>query len=683
MADATCTAVVTTARDRCRRCYSCVRRCPAKAIRVRSGQAEVIAERCLACGRCIKVCSQDARVIRDNLPAVRALLAAGDTVAMLAPSFAAAYPDAPGRIIAALRRAGFAAVTEVAFGADLCARAYRELREREPDRLIVSTPCPAAVAFVRKYAVEVLPYLAPILSPMAAMGKALKTRLRPGCRTVFIGPCTAKMIEAEEAEVAPWVDAVLTFHEVDALLAEAGVDPRALVGEEFDPPRSYLGGIFPVHGGLVRAAQLPLDPISNVVADVAGPDAFSDMVGRLRERAIAGTMDELDARLFDVLFCSGCVSGPAMPGDGASPLVRKERIVRFMRGRARGDADQSRLIFEQLADLDLSRGFTADDRREPEPSEAEIQDVLAKTGKHSHADELNCRACGYASCREKAIAVIHGRAELEMCLPYLIDRLESMIQRLNQSHEQLTEAQAQLLRAERLASMGQLAAGIAHEVNNPLGTILIYSHLLADSVRGEGVIATDNLRGDVKMILDEATRCRTIVGGLLDFARQNKVNREPTQVRGLLDEATRIIAAQTQDERWRFEVACPDDVPEMSLDRSQMLQVLLNLVRNAVEAMPVGGTVRVAAAWRAKEGELRLTVRDTGPGIPPEAMKKLFSPFYTTKPVGHGTGLGLPICYGIVKMHRGQITARNNADGPGATFEITIPAVGEEKLHVG
>lgn len=255
-----------------------------------------------------------------------------------------------------------------------------------------------------------------------------------------------------------------------------------------------------------------------------------------------------------------------------------------------------------------------------------------------------------------------------MCLPFLVDRLEATVVQLHTSHEELQDAQTQLLRSERLASMGQLAAGIAHELNNPLGTILIYAHLLQDAAQ-----QPDQTCADAAMILREATRCKGIVGGLLDFARQNKVCRRAVDVGALLREAVELVRVQVPSAAVDYLVDAPDDLPSWQLDEDQMKQVLVNLVRNAVDAMPNGGEVRLTARCSAPADELRLSVADTGVGIAAEHMHKLFSPFFTTKPVGQGTGLGLPICYGIVKMHRGSITAHNNEQGPGACFELTLP----------
>ena len=172
------------------------------------------------------------------------------------------------------------------------------------------------------------------------------------------------------------------------------------------------------------------------------------------------------------------------------------------------------------------------------------------------------------------------------------------------------------------------------------------------------------------------------MGGLLDFARQNKVNRTRVEIRALIEEAVQIVRAG-RDDAVSYPIECAPDMPAASVDHDQMLQVLTNVIRNAADVMPQGGKVAVHA-WRAPaQGDLHIAVRDSGPGIPAEAADKLFTPFFTTKPIGRGTGLGLPICYGIVKMHRGTIAASNNDDGPGATFEICIPEAADDAGNGG
>jgi signal transduction histidine kinase len=654
----------------------------------------VLAERCVACGRCVGVCAQKAKQVVSRLPRIRELLGEPDPVAMLAPSFPAAFADVrPGQVVAALRRIGFKAVVEVAFGADLVSRAYHELRTAAPDRLLLSSPCPAANAYVEKYVPELVPYLAPVLSPMAALGKALKLELRPGCRTVFFGPCLAKMREREESAVAPWVDAATTFSELRALLAEHGCELESLADEPMDGPLSKLGALYPIPGGLLHVADLAADPLTSENATVVGRESFTDTTRRLREHLARGTLGRVEARFFDVLFCKGCLGGPDMPR-GESPIVRRERITRFVRERLHDpSAATSAQALERLTAVTLDRSFSADPQQGAPADPDAIREVLARTNKHQPRDELNCGACGYPTCREKAVAVLEGVAEVEMCLPFLVERLQAMVMSLNQSHEELQDAQDQLLRAERLASMGQLAAGIAHELNNPLGTILIYAHLLEEEQQaqaaapssgaehspphGQTLLAPNDAHQqtieDAQMIVREATRCKTIVAGLLHFARQNKVDRAPVQLRPLFEEAVQLVRVQVDGTAVTFDIDAPDDLPPANLDAGQMTQVLVNLVRNAVEAMPEGGTVTLRARWHEESAEHRITVADTGPGIPREHLPKLFAPFFTTKPVGRGTGLGLPICYGIVKMHRGTIVARNGESGVGAQFEISLP----------
>lgn len=663
-------SIIATRPGQCRRCHSCIRRCPAKAIRVHEGQAEVIEERCIACGRCLNVCPRGAREVNDNLPRVRDLIAAGNAVLMLAPSFPAAFHWLPGQVVAAARRLGFAAVNEVAFGAELVSRAYRRINDSHPDWLTITSACPAAVGYIQDFAPMLIHYLAQLHSPMTALGKALKSRLRPGCTTVFVGPCTAKIKEIQDPEVAPWVDAAMIFPDLRRLFEERGIDPSTYEEEQPDPPLSSTGGAFPLPGGLLRTAGLPQDVLVSRIHLASGLEAFMGTIERLARRVESEQLHGLEARFFDVLFCDGCVAGPVF-GSEESALTRKESVVRYLRSRPRPQPEESEAQLARLADLDLARRFEQIDRRPQVPSESQIREILARTGKLRPADELNCRACGYRSCREKAIAVFNGIAELDMCLPHLVERLEATVSSLNQSREQLTETQAQLIRSERLASMGQLAAGIAHELNNPLGTILIYAHLVA---KATGV--SEQLRGDVDTIVREVKRCKGITSGLLNFARQNEIRRSEVRVGELVAAAVNTTRAHAtaRGSSCTFVVDVPEDLPAVFIDRDQMLQVLLNLMQNAVDVMPNGGVVSATARWGASARELILSISDTGPGIAPEHVSRLFSPFFTTKPVGRGTGLGLPICYGIVKMHRGTITGRNNTPAPGATFEVRLPA---------
>ena len=210
------TAFITTVTERCRMCYACVRECPVKAIRITDGRARVVADRCIACGNCVRVCSQHAKLLRSSLDEVRDLLASGrEVAAMVAPSFPAEFAGTGGAELAGtLRRLGFAYVAEVAFGADLVAREYARLLAEDREARWISTTCPATARYVERHAPGQAPALAPIVSPMIAMARVMRKLHGPELATVFVGPCIAKKLEAQDPEVAGDVDVVLTFGEL-------------------------------------------------------------------------------------------------------------------------------------------------------------------------------------------------------------------------------------------------------------------------------------------------------------------------------------------------------------------------------------------------------------------------------------------------------------------------------------
>ena len=243
-------------------------------------------------------------------------------------------------------------------------------------------------------------------------------------------------------------------------------------------------------------------------------------------------------------------------------------------------------------------------------------------------------------------------AEEAMCLPFMIEQAERVCVELNVPWNDLRDVHRHIINAEKLASMGQMAAGVAHELNNPLSTILLYSHILKKKLAER-----DDLDHDLRLVVEESERCKKIVGNLLDFARQSRVHIEAVDVEDLVRMAVDGAAATMEPhdgDEVRFEVDVEPGL-HADLDRDQITQVLVNLVKNGAEAMEGrAGVVRVSAR-DAEQGRVHFAVSDEGNGIPQSARDKVFQPFFTTKSIGKGTGLGLPISYGIVKMHQGTI----------------------------
>jgi signal transduction histidine kinase/iron only hydrogenase large subunit-like protein len=659
---------VQTINEQCRVCYTCVRECPAKAIRISDGQARVIPERCIACGNCVRVCSQGAKQVLDETQKVARLLAdGGKTAAIIAPSFPAEFEDLEHETVVGMVRAlGFRHVHEVGFAADLVARRYRNLVARDPDCHYIATTCPALVGYVERYYPDLVPRLAPIVSPMIAAARVLRELHEPEVRIVFVGPCIAKKGEAEDDLLEREVAAVLTFAELRRMLAAAGIRPDTVVPSEFDPPWSGLGALFPISRGLLQAAELNEDLMTGEVVATDGRTNFVEAI-----QAFAS--GNLDARLLEVLCCNGCIMGAGMTS--MAPLFRRRTLVsrHVQEHWTYSRQEQWRVDVPHFTALDLTRTFRPQEQQVSQPSREDLVAILARMGKLKPEDELNCGACGYDSCVQHAVAIHHQLAEVEMCLPYTIEKLRKTIQELAVSHQQLISTQEALMHSERLASMGQLAAGVAHEVNNPLGIVLMYAHMLLEQADMH-----PEWREDLGMIAEQADRCKKIVVRLLHFARQNKVVLRTVDLVKLIQRAAKTYPVA---DNIKVRILPKIANPRVDLDPDQINQVLTNLLSNACDAMPEGGTLSIAI--EGNEEKVWFSVSDTGVGISKENLTKIFEPFFTTKQIGKGTGLGLAVTYGIVKMHRGDIEAVSNSNaaaGPtGTTFTVRLPRKGPEE----
>lgn len=654
------TSFVRTVKERCRICYTCVRECPAKAIRIANGQAEVIAERCIGCGNCVRVCSQKAKEVLDSKPEVRELLKSDyKTAAILAPSFPAEFTDiSHNRLIGMIRKLGFDYVNEVGFGADLVADKYRQLlAQSDPNCRYIATSCPAIIAYVERYHPDLVKHLAPIVSPMVATAKMLHKLHGDELKIVFIGPCIAKKGEIVSINMVSEVDESLTFVELRDIFKAESISPENSEDSVFDEPFAGLGAIFPISRGLFQSANIEEDLVTGQIVAVEG--------GRFVEAFEEFESGDMKVRLLEVLACNGCIMGPGVSNE--KPLFsRRSSVSNYVQEKMKNlDTAKWKENVKRFANLDLSRKFAAYDQRIKVTGDG-IEQILRQMGKMSPADELNCGACGYSTCRQHATAIWKGQAESEMCLPYVIEQLHKNIDDLATSNNQLENMQAALMQSEKLASMGQLAAGVAHEINNPLGVVLMYAHLLLEKYHN-----SPELGDDLKLISEQADRCKKIVGGLLNFARKNKAILQPMDIYDVIEKSIQAVPNEKCVEIM-IENTLEDRIAE--IDSDQMSQVFSNLVANAIAATDETGLITIKLGGDNKN--LNIKVIDSGVGIPKANLSKIFDPFFTTKQIGEGTGLGLAVAYGIVKMHRGDIQVESNADpanGPtGTTFTVVL-----------
>lgn len=648
--------LVYTIKELCRTCYTCVRECPARAIRIVGGQAEVIEERCIACGNCTKVCSQGAKIYLNTADRVLKLLAEEPKVAaIIAPSFPAEFYDIPDyrSLIGMIRAIGFKYVAEVSFGADLVAASYKKLVEERKESFI-SSDCPSIVNYVKFYHPELVDKLAPVVSPMVAMSRVVHAKYGADTKIVFIGPCVAKKAESTD------VDEAITFTELRDLLTQLGISPDSSQPSEFDPPVGGRGAIFPVTRGLLQTANINDDAITGNIIAAEGRIGFQEALKEFE----AGLIKKQNMEL---LCCEGCIMGPGLSKNGKQYNRRALVSTYANQKMLELDTKSWQVTIDEYSGINLSVHHRADDHRILLQGEDDVNEVLVSMGKLTKKDQLNCGACGYDTCIEHALAIKKGLAEVEMCLPYTIEKLHKSVMELALSNDKLSSMQQALKQSEKLAHMGQLSAGIAHELNNPLGVVIMYSNILLDESKPD-----DPVKEDLKLIVEQAGRCKKIVAGLLNFARKSQVNHQLVSIKDLV---THSLESVMVPDNVVVKIVDQTSNPDAMIDSEQMTQVLTNLVKNAIDAMPGGGEISILLEDTLSD--VSITVGDTGTGIKEEDRAKIFEPFYTTKGPGHGTGLGLATTYGIVKMHKGQISVESNTDpakgSTGTRFKIVLP----------
>lgn len=646
--------IVSTIGQKCRRCYSCVRECPANAIRVVNGQAIVQPERCISCGHCIKVCSQNAKYVSSDIDNVLDFLVNNKTYAIIAPSFAASFPESYDKIPTAIRKIGFYGISETAFGADLIAQNYRVYYDNSLNETVISSSCPAINNYIEKYFENLVPLLARIVSPMIAMGKYLKAIYGDELKVVFIGPCIAKKSEYCVNEVIGNIDAVLTFAELKKLLSLKKIRLEDCEAGSFDPPLANNGKSFPIAGGLLKTIGVKEEILAKERIVVEGKKQVEQIIRDIYENKIKN-------KFIDILFCEGCINGPAIDSN-LNYYSKREKVIDFIE-ESIAHVDQTVWKSEifNARNLNFRRKFEYKYQRKPMPTEDKIKEILARTNKYSKQDELNCGACGYATCREYAISIAKELAEDDMCLPFLINKIEA-------AYQELKDTQEQLHHAEKLASIGQLAAGVAHEINNPLGTIMMFSGILKRKFQNVDNTSLD----DLNLIISEANRCKNIVSNLLNFAREGKLKLSRFNLAQLIE---KIIQKDFGDKLSNVDLIMDIENNHLMItaDYDQLKEVLLNIFNNSLEAMEESEVKKISVLVKMQNEKVSIEIQDSGCGIKSENIKKIFTPFFSTKKIGKGTGLGLAISYGIIKMHKGEITIESKV-GFGTSVKIILPA---------
>ena len=400
----------------CKHCYKCVRNCSVKAISVKNEQAHIIRDACIHCGHCLEVCPQNAKTFASDMDRVKSYLRQGiKTVISIAPSYLGVLDyETPGQVVDALLKLGFSEVRETAEGAAFVTKEYKRILAEGEMENMITTCCPSMNDLIEKYYPSLTKYMIPVVSPMIAHGRIIKNIHGLDTKVVFLGPCIAKKEEAiGDQRVAGAIDAILTFEELENWLAAENIVIKNCEEKPFANPEVNINRLYPVSGGV----------ISSVLKEGAEDDyqkIYVDGLESCMELLDALEKGELQHCFIEANVCSGgCIKGPASNNWKSSFTKAKIRIEKQVK---HVPADENIYIEE----IPLSKKFTNRSRRQNVPTEEQIRDILRTSGKYKKEDELNCGACGYPTCREKAIAVFQNKAEASMCMPYAIARAESM-----------------------------------------------------------------------------------------------------------------------------------------------------------------------------------------------------------------------------------------------------------------
>lgn len=392
---------------KCQDCYRCVRVCPVKAVGIKHNQAFVDESRCILCGKCIKECPQQAKYFRDDVEHVRELIRENSKVAVaIAPSFASVYSDWESeRIPSALRKLGFSSVYNTSEGAFYVANGTKDFINESESKTHLCSSCPSFVSYIEKYEPKIVNKLVPIVSPMIAESMIIKQKYGIDTKVVFIGPCIAKKKEAERRENRGYIDAVLTYKELERWLNEEEIKLDRLEASGFDNSPLGYSTLFPISGGLFQTGEFKWNSFSETQIAVTGIEEISE--------ALKYSKENPETIIIEPLICSmGCINGPGVDSE-KNLFERKSNLSKYSAKYSKETEENAELVFKTkfLSDKEYMKVI--------EHREEEIKAVLEKTGKYALEDELNCGACGYPSCRAKAIAVLEGMAEINMCMPYM------------------------------------------------------------------------------------------------------------------------------------------------------------------------------------------------------------------------------------------------------------------------
>ncbi len=521
--------------ENCQNCFKCIRECPLKAIEFKENHTKIIEEECILCGKCMEICPQNAKYVRQNVDEVKTLLAEGKPVCLsLAPSYTGWYGNATfAQLSAALKKLGFARVEETAIGAAEVTKEYEELLASGKMKNVIATSCSSMVMLIERHFPALIGSLAPVSSPMMAHARLMREAYGD-IRVVFVGPCLSKMQESEDPLAGGLVDQVLTFEDIDLWMKEAGIRL-----EEEDPDATGvaqpLSRIYPKQEGIIKTMLNNFHGYTPISVD--GHSRCLDFFGQMQS-------GEVDHLFVEANICiGGCIGGPIMEKHRKNVIHSLVSLKSEPQPMDRNPSASASLT------LLHPRVFANRQVETKKPTEEQIREILASIGKTTKEQELNCGSCGYPTCRDKAVAVFNGKADVTMCLPFLREQAENMSATIISNSPNGIIAFDTDLCVTEINPKGQELFGVDLSI---LGEMIpaLYGETAFDEAREENRLVVKKVEGATPEIIVEFTVMylasnRMYIAFAKDISEQEHSREELSSLRmSTVDVAQNVIEKQ-------------------------------------------------------------------------------------------------------------------------------------------